>query len=89
MKVSAVEPKMVLDMKAAISGNVTCHFSDDQHCELMLVATCLDPRYSRLKFLSSRMKTAVYAKVTSLVNECYNPSSEDEHEEVQVVKKPK
>lgn len=89
LKVSAVEPKMALDMKEAITGNLARHFSDDERRKLMLVATCLDPRFSRLKFLSSRERTDVYAKVASLANECYHPSSGDEQEDIQVAKKPK
>ena len=54
LKVSAVEPKMALDMKQAILSRIDNHFSDEDQQKYMLIATCLDPRFNRLKFLPSK-----------------------------------
>ena len=51
LKVSVVEPNMALDMKQAIASSIDEHFSDDDQRRVMLIASCLDPRFCRLKFL--------------------------------------
>ena len=89
LKISAVEPKMALDMKEAVVGNLAHHLSDDEQRKLMLIATCLDPRFNRLKFLSSRERTDVYAKLASLASEPCHPSTEADQEEEPAAKKPK
>ena len=45
LQTSAVEPQMAVHMKQAIAKNIDNHFSDVQQRNLMLCATCLDPRF--------------------------------------------
>ena len=87
LKVSAVEPKMALDMKEVIARSLDQHFSDEDQRKLMLIASCLDPRFCRMKFLPSKERADVYAELVRIANECSH--SRDEEEEVLTAKKPK
>ena len=87
LKVSAVEPKMALDMKQVIASSIDQHFSVDHQRQLMLVAMCLDPHFCKLKFLPSKERADVYAELVRIANECND--SNDEEEQVLIAKKPK
>ena len=84
LKVSAVEPKMALDMKQVIASSIDQHFSVDHQRQLMLIASCLDPRFCKLKFLPSKERADVYAELVRIAND-----SNDEEEQVLIAKKPK
>ena len=87
LKVSVVEPNMALDMKQAIASSNDEHFSDDDQRRVMLIASCLDPRFCRLKFLPSKERADVYTELARIANQCNNSKSEEE--QVLIAKKPK
>ena len=69
LKISAVEPKMALDMKTAILGSIDSHFSDEDQRKFTLISTCLDPRFNKLKFLASKERMDVYTDLVHLAND--------------------
>ena len=88
LKVSDVEPKVALDMKTIITSSIEGHFSDEEQHNFMLLVSCLDPRFSKLKFLPSRERADVYANLGRTAN-FYQGVVQDEEEQVAVPKKPK
>lgn len=53
----------------------------------MLIASCLDPPFCRLKFLPSKERADVYTELARIPNECSH--SKNEEEQVLIAKKPK
>ena len=88
LKVSDVDPNVALDMKTTVTSNIEGHFSDEEQHNFMLLVSCLDPRFSKLKFLPSRERADVYTDLGRTSN-FYQGVVQEEEEQDAVPKVPK
>ena len=75
-------------MKTTVTSNIEGHFSDEEQHNFMLLVSCLDPRFSKLKFLPSRERADVYTDLGRTSN-FYQGVVQEEEEQDAVPKVPK
>ena len=77
LSLNEMDPKVVSDMKMAMTDKLKQHVQNDTQNKLYLVASILDPRFKALKYLPSADQSPAFEELVRVTNEGF---SQEEHE---------
>ena len=77
LSLNEMDPKVVSDMKIAVTDKLKQHVQNDTQKKLYLLASILDPRFKALKFRPSADQSLAFEELVRVTNEAFSQEEQE------------